>query len=233
MIQVKINKAGWEYDIHSLVKAFYPEETVKVLTPESVEKKPAEEPLPTFSITVEEKQITMKPEDGTLWTLNTADIERTAPAFKNEFKKFLYRSLSAYTGKKLPWGNLTGIRPTKIAMTMLEEGKEEAEVAAFFKQEHYVSQEKTELAIDIAKREKAILSQITHDGYSLYIGIPFCPTTCLYCSFTSYPIAAFRERVETYIDCLIREMQETARICKDKVLDTVYIGGGTPTTLEA
>ena len=138
MIQVKINKAGWEYDIHSLVKAFYPEETVKVLTPESVEKKPAEEPLQTFTITVEEKQITMKPEDGTLWTLNTADIERTAPAFKNEFKKFLYRSLSAYTGKKLPWGNLTGIRPTKIAMTMLEEGKEEAEVAAFFKQEHYV-----------------------------------------------------------------------------------------------
>lgn len=233
MIQVKINKAGWEYDIHSLVKAFYPEETVKVLTPESVEKKPAEKPLQTFTITVEEKQITMKPEDGTLWTLNTADIERTAPAFKNEFKKFLYRSLSAYTGKKLPWGNLTGIRPTKIAMTMLEEGKEEAEVAAFFKQEHYVGQEKTELAIDIAKREKTILSQITHDGYSLYIGIPFCPTTCLYCSFTSYPIAAFRERVETYIDCLIREMQETARICKDKVLDTVYIGGGTPTTLEA
>ena len=140
MIQVKINKAGWEYDIHSLVKAFYPEETVKVLTPESVEKKPAEKPLQTFTITVEEKQITMKPEDGTLWTLNTADIERTAPAFKNEFKKFLYRSLSAYTDKKLPWGNLTGIRPTKIAMTMLEEGKEEAEVAAFLKQEHYVSQ---------------------------------------------------------------------------------------------
>ena len=55
MIQVKINKAGWEYDIHSLVKAFYPEETVKVLTPESVEKKPAEEPLQTFTITVEEK----------------------------------------------------------------------------------------------------------------------------------------------------------------------------------
>ena len=55
MIQVKINKAGWEYDIHSLVKAFYPEETIKVLTPESVEKKPAEEPLQTFTITVEEK----------------------------------------------------------------------------------------------------------------------------------------------------------------------------------
>lgn len=52
MIQVKINKAGWEYDIHSLVKAFYPEETVKVLTPESVEKKPAEEPLQTFTLSL-------------------------------------------------------------------------------------------------------------------------------------------------------------------------------------
>lgn len=104
MIQVKINKAGWEYDIHSLVKAFYPEETVKVLTPESVEKKPAEKPLQTFTITVEEKQITMKPEDGTLWTLNTADIERTAPAFKNEFKKFFIQKPFCIYGQEVALG---------------------------------------------------------------------------------------------------------------------------------
>ena len=69
-------------------------------------------------------------------------------------------------------------------------------------------------------------------GYSLYIGIPFCPSTCLYCSFTSYPIAAYREKVERYIDCVIREMKYVAQAYRGKILDTVYIGGGTPTTLE-
>ena len=69
-------------------------------------------------------------------------------------------------------------------------------------------------------------------GYSLYIGIPFCPSTCLYCSFTSYPIAAYRERVERYIDCVIRELAYVSQAWGNKVLDTVYIGGGTPTTLE-
>jgi oxygen-independent coproporphyrinogen-3 oxidase len=81
-------------------------------------------------------------------------------------------------------------------------------------------------------RERALLTEIHHEGYSLYIGIPFCPTTCLYCSFTSYPIHAYRSQVDTYLDCLIKEMEFTAECCKDKVLDSVYIGGGTPTTLE-
>ena len=70
-------------------------------------------------------------------------------------------------------------------------------------------------------------------GYSLYIGIPFCPTTCLYCSFTSYPIAGYRKVVEDYIDCVIKEMEYVSEKYKHKILDSVYIGGGTPTTLEA
>lgn len=69
-------------------------------------------------------------------------------------------------------------------------------------------------------------------GYSLYIGIPFCPSTCLYCSFTSFPIAVCRQRVDQYIDCVIREMEYVSQCYGDKILDTVYIGGGTPTTLE-
>ena len=71
------------------------------------------------------------------------------------------------------------------------------------------------------------------NGYSLYIGIPFCPTTCLYCSFTSYPIAAWRKRVELYLQALFREIDFVAEACRDRILDTIYIGGGTPTTLEA
>ena len=89
------------------------------------------------------------------------------------------------------------------------------------------------LGIDIAKRERDLLKEIHYEGgYSLYIGIPFCPTTCLYCSLTSYPIVAFRRQVDAYVDAVIKEMGYVAENFKDKVLDTVYIGGGTPTTLE-
>ena len=137
------------------------------------------------------------------------------------------------TGRELPWGNLTGIRPTKLAYAMLEEGKQDQEIIEELRNTHYVNQEKCELSIDIARRERELLSGIHYQGgYSLYIGIPFCPSTCLYCSFTSYPIAAHRQRVDQYIDCVIREMEFVSRQYGDKVLDTVYIGGGTPTTLE-
>ena len=99
---------------------------------------------------------------------------------------------------------------------------------------HLVSEEKTALALDIAKREQQILSTLHYeDGYSLYVGIPFCPTTCLYCSFTSYPIGAWKKKVGSYLAALEREIEATAEMMRDKILDTVYIGGGTPTSLSA
>lgn len=156
------------------------------------------------------------------------------PEYKNAFKRFFYQSLCEETGTTLPWGNLTGIRPTKIAMTMMEQGKSEAETAGYMKTIHLVSEEKTALALDIAKREQQILSTLHYeDGYSLYVGIPFCPTTCLYCSFTSYPIGAWKKKVGSYLAALEREIEATAEMMRDKILDTVYIGGGTPTSLSA
>ncbi len=153
--------------------------------------------------------------------------------YKQGFKEFLYRTLSRVTGRSLPWGMLTGIRPTKIAYGMLEEGKSRQEIVEYYCGKYFVSREKAELAADIAERERRLLSGIHYEGgYSLYIGIPFCPTTCLYCSFTSYPIAGYRKKVDLYLDCLLREAACVAERFRGKILDTVYIGGGTPTTLE-
>ena len=129
---------------------------------------------------------------------------------------------------------LTGIRPTKIPMTMLLEGRNEEEILSYMKDTYLVSEEKAGLSLEIAEREKELLSTIHYqDGYSLYIGIPFCPTTCLYCSFTSFPIVSWKKRVNEYLEAVEKEITFTAEIYKDKVLDTVYIGGGTPTTLSA
>ena len=229
---VKLSHPNYEYDVHSLVKAFYAEDQVTVITPETKPEKLAELE-PQVSLEIELGDTGAKIRVGEEIFLWEAASEAIADGYKNGLKRFLYRTLSKVTGQKLPWGNLTGIRPTKIAYGMLDEGRSDAEILDFMEQSHYVSKEKALLGIDIAKRERDLLKEIHYEGgYSLYIGIPFCPTTCLYCSFTSYPIAAFRRQVDAYVDAVIKEMDYVAENFQDKVLDTVYIGGGTPTTLE-
>ncbi len=155
-------------------------------------------------------------------------------AAKSSLKRCLYRVLSQIRGGDLPWGTLTGIRPTKLPMALLEAGVDEEEIIKTLRGEYLISREKSRLSLDIAKRERALLSKMDYQkGYSLYIGIPFCPSTCLYCSFTSYPISMFKERVEEYLDCLERELYFTAEHFRDRHLNTIYIGGGTPTTLSS
>ncbi len=237
MLAVWIDKANFEYDVHSIVKAFYPEETVKVLTPETGEQKLEEfrkDVKLQILLSDDGAQMKVQSDEKETEDFNWCWDRQCGDTYKDCFKRFLYESLSSITGKTLPWGNLTGIRPTKIAYGMLEEGRAEDEILTFLDKKHFVSEEKSRLSIDIAKRERELLSGVHYEGgYSLYIGIPFCPTTCLYCSFTSFAIGAYRKQVEDYVDCLIKEMEYVSKRYADKILDSVYIGGGTPTTLEA
>lgn len=235
MLVVKLNEMQFEYDIHSLVKAFYPGKEVKVLE-KSVEKQ-SEEGMPEFEIDFQSTSISFYIiEDGERKYEKQTVLKQpdSRPDVKNDLKQLIYDSLSEYLGKDLPWGTLTGIRPTKIPMTLLEEGKSEDEILEYMKVVYKISDEKGNLSIEIAKREKELLSRLHYkDGYSLYIGIPFCPTTCLYCSFTSYPICVWKDKMDDYLTALEKEMEATAKIMQGKILDTVYIGGGTPTTLQA
>ncbi len=209
IVLIKENK--YEYDIHSLYKAFYPAEDVKVVLEND-----------------EEKLDELKKDAGDI-SISSVDVTVS----KNDLKKNIYMDLSAKTGKKLPWGNLTGIRPTRIVMNLIEEGKTDEEIYQYMRDVYCVSDEKISLSLQIAHREKDILKDIDYkNGYSLYVGIPFCPTTCLYCSFTSYPICTYANIVDDYLSCVEKEIDYVAENFKDKTLDTVYIGGGTPTTLE-
>lgn len=237
MIVVKTNEARFEYDIHSLVKAFYPDREVKVL--EKASTMQSEEGMPEFEIEFQRNGISfsikeedVKTESHTLFS-NPDDRAET----KNDLKMLIYESLSKFLKRELPWGTLTGIRPTKIPMTLLsdqEKSYSEEEILRFMQKKYAVSEEKGKLSIEIAKREKELLSRLHYkDGYSLYIGIPFCPTTCLYCSFTSFPIHAWIDKVDAYLTALEREIDAVAVMMDGKILDTVYIGGGTPTTLSA
>ena len=247
MLIIELNRANYEYDVNSLVRAFYPGENVTILTPESTQQrrqqteaarqKSAEDGEPVLVMKMELSEDRARVElDGKQYAWqhgqDPVDVEHQLD-YKHGFKRFLYSTLQEFTGRSLPWGSLTGIRPTKIAYGMLDEGRQDREILDAFMGIYEVSREKANLGLDIAKREREILKDVHYEGgYSLYIGIPFCPTTCLYCSFTSYPIAGYRKVVDEYISCLIREMEFVAGELSDKVVDSIYIGGGTPTTLE-
>ena len=165
-----------------------------------------------------------------------SEAKERAHAIRKERKDIvkiaLYKLLVKLTGKTLPWGNLTGIRPAKLAMGLIESGMKNTEAAQEMRERYMVSPQKTALAITIANREREILKDIDYEnGYSLYIGIPFCPSICLYCSFSSYPLKVWEKRTDEYVEALCREVRETALMMKGRKLDTIYIGGGTPTTL--
>ncbi|MCR5735310.1 MAG: coproporphyrinogen dehydrogenase HemZ [Lachnospiraceae bacterium] len=155
-------------------------------------------------------------------------------AFRNIIKRLIYDNLSRQLNISLPWGTLTGIRPVKLFMQGVRDGLSDDEIKERIRREYLVSDKRLELGLSIAKREQAILDTFRdNNGYSLYLGIPFCPTTCLYCSFTSYPISAYRGLVKDYIQALEKEIDYVAMESEKNhmVPDTVYIGGGTPTTL--
>jgi oxygen-independent coproporphyrinogen-3 oxidase len=159
---------------------------------------------------------------------------RDKETFRNKFKLASYELLSQMTGKELPWGDLTGVRPTKIAMAKLNGGDDYETVVKYYQDVYRTTEKKARLAATVAVKEKSLISDINPEtDYCLYVGIPFCPSRCLYCSFTSYPIAVYRDKSEEYIEKLCQELEYIANIRKDKRLRAIYIGGGTPTSLDA
>ena len=144
-----------------------------------------------------------------------------------------YLLASKVYGVRLPWGTLTGIRPAKMAGEYLAQRNDRDWAVTQLKEHFFFSQEKAELAVGIALHQEKILKE--QKGISIYVGIPFCPTRCLYCSFVSLPITKQKKFVQPYVDALIREIQITGEMLRDLHIpvDTLYIGGGTPTSITA
>lgn len=232
MIEVKINDESFAYDIHSLIQAFYPGTEIQVRAKESF----TEDTPVKMETEIGEKEIFFAvSENGIFQRKGHVSIENPErKEVKNQLKKLIYRELCAYTGKTLPWGTLTGIRPVKIPMAMIEEGYSNLEAARYMWETYDVSKEKAALAISIANREREVLKGLDYEkGYSLYVGIPFCPSICLYCSFSSSPIKKWEDRVEDYLEALFKELEFLGKAYAGRKLNTVYVGGGTPTTLTA
>lgn len=224
MISLLLEDMTFEQDIRELLMAFYPEEKY-IYTYEDV----------FLSLLLSKDNtdyhIKIKSEDNVLEF--SSPLRDTKFDTKNDLKRNIYINLLKLGNKELPWGTLTGIRPTKIVMEMFENGMGLEDIKEHLKDVYLVSDKRIKLCTDTAKNEFNILKKIDYkNGYSLYIGIPFCPTRCLYCSFTSYSIAQWKKDTDTYVEALCKELLAVSKMYEGKKLQTIYMGGGTPTSLE-
>lgn len=222
MIQIQCKETLYTYNLYHITKAFFPNAEIK----QCVDAE--QEPLVRIEL-----------DDGSCFLLDAKEFEENqkkedAQEKKKIVTKMVYRFLSEKTGQEMAWGMLTGVRPTKLAMHQMENGMNEAQAKAFLQEVYCVSEKKAGLAVDIACREKALLSKLDYlNGFSLYVGIPFCPSICSYCSFSSSPIDVWSPRMDDYLKALCIELHHIAKETEGKTLNTIYIGGGTPTTLTA
>ncbi len=263
MIYLCQNEKEYDYDVRAIALAFFErEKIVAVSEPEfselSKEEKSGED-IRFLSLCYGENEI-----KGRLFDKSGKDVQEEVfcdyhnhERCRNEVCRFLYRLFSAFTGKTLPWGMLTGIRPTKIVMKWMEEletsepgqggdrsdgvisaghdtrSRERELLEKRFSETYLADAQKARLCVQVAAREKAFLDAHPYEEeYSLYIGIPFCPTTCLYCSFTSFPVSKFGGYMGEYLRALGKELAFVSEAYSHKKLTSIYVGGGTPTALD-
>ncbi|MRZ81548.1 coproporphyrinogen dehydrogenase HemZ [Paeniclostridium sordellii] len=179
-----------------------------------------------------ENLVISKQESFDITKLNNEEVKKKT---KTVIKRSMFKVLDKVFETYVPWGVLTGIRPVKIVHSLLDKGISESEIREILKNNYLIKDEKIDLALDIAKRERVFIYPIDKNKISLYVSIPFCPTRCVYCSFPANPMKQFGYLRDDYIKALIKEIKGLAKLLKDtnKEIETLYIGGGTPTALEA
>lgn len=172
-------------------------------------------------------------EEGTLRRAQNLESCPRAVDLKRQIKRQFYRGLSDLTGIEWPWGSLTGIRPTYIAAELLREHTAE-EAKRILLEDYRLKEEKAELALFMAGAEEAIMAGLPERAYAAYIGIPFCPSRCAYCSFTT-PESVLKDESaeEAFMDYLERDIDYFLNYAPrlNRSLEALYIGGGTPAAL--
>ncbi len=154
---------------------------------------------------------------------------------QHALKEAFYRAGTALLGHGLPWGSLTGVRPTKLPTRTLRAGGTPAQALGELERVYHVSPLRRTLAVECAKESVAAMASLRPRQVSLYVGIPFCPTRCVYCSFVSADIKGALSLVEPFLEALFREISAAGALLKRNHLQvrTLYVGGGTPTTLSS
>lgn len=217
---------SFHYELENLTRLFYPNEKINVI------KDSYEFNAPYIKTEINER-LNVEVSIGDFNDRKTAELSDDE---ENErmLCELLYKLLTVKTSVNPPWGMITGVRPVKLYRA-LKEDMGEMEADRYYKEKLFVSDEKLKLAKLTEKTEKKLLDLSADNSYSLYIAIPFCPSRCKYCSFVQASVERSKNLVEPYVELLCRELEYTAKIASklNLRLETVYMGGGTPTTLSA
>lgn len=166
-----------------------------------------------------------------------ATYEQYRKQVKNAFSHALLQVLTAWTGMEQPWGILTGVRPTKLMHEARRRGLSQDEAKKMLREEYLITDSKIALMEQIVERQLTALPDLDQlqNQLSIYIGIPFCPTKCAYCTFPAYDINGRQGSVDSFLGGLHYEMREIGRFLKERniPITTIYYGGGTPTSITA
>lgn len=218
---------NFHFELENLTRLFFPNEKITVIRDFS-------EPQPPYIYTEVSDKITISVNIGSFNKSETAVKKLTDDDNELVSAQLLYKLLCDFTGLTQPWGILTGVRPVKLLRRLAEESSEEQAVKKFEK-DFFVSDEKIALSRETEHNERKILELSKPESFSLYVGIPFCPSRCSYCSFVMASIERAEKLIEPYTKLLCEEIKRTGEIANKLGLrlETVYFGGGTPTTLSA
>lgn len=222
-----VKNHNFNFELENLTRLFFPNEKITVIRDFS-------EPQPPCIYTEVSDKITISVNIGSFNKSETAVKRLTDDDNELVSAQLLYKLLCDFTGLTQPWGILTGVRPVKLLRRLAEESSEEQAVKKFEK-DFFVSNEKIALSRETEHNERKILELSKPESFSLYVGIPFCPSRCSYCSFVMASIERAEKLIEPYTKLLCEEIKRTAEIANKLGLrlETVYFGGGTPTTLSA
>lgn len=222
-----VKNHNFHFELENLTRLFFPNEKITVIRDFS-------EPQPPYIYTEVSDKITISVNIGSFNKSETAVKKLVDNDNELVSAQLLYKLLCDFTGLTQPWGILTGVRPVKLLRRLAEESSEEQAVKKFEK-DFFVSNEKIALSRETEHNERKILELSKPESFSLYVGIPFCPSRCSYCSFVMASIERAEKLIEPYTKLLCEEIKRTAEIANKLGLrlETVYFGGGTPTTLSA
>ena len=222
-----VKNHNFHFELENLTRLFFPNEKITVIRDFS-------EPQPPYIYTEVSDKITISVNIGSFNKSETAVKKLTDDDNELVSAQLLYKLLCDFTGLTQPWGILTGVRPVKLLRRLAKESSEEQAVKKFEK-DFFVSNEKIALSRETEHNERKILELSKPESFSLYVGIPFCPSRCSYCSFVMASIESAEKLIEPYTKLLCEEIKRTAEIANKLGLrlETVYFGGGTPTTLSA
>ncbi len=222
---------AFQYELEKLTRVFFPNEKIRVVFEKSTPA--AEEDVCTAEICENTARVELHIH-GAHWQ-KSAPLDG-APDRELALASLLFAGLRTLTGYTPQWGLLTGIRPSKLFLTLQAEMGEDA-ARAYFTDRFFVSPQKTALTRSVAARETAVIGTSRPDSCSLYVSIPFCPTRCSYCSFVSHAMTSetAKKLVPDYVRLLCSEIRQTGEQARQLGLrlESIYFGGGTPTTLSA